>query len=376
MKKVLTALLALCFMGMAGCGHPIPPAGAQVAEGSSQTEQPAGSGTARTDSGLVDEILLERDLPEILKYSFEETAPKLHVKAGGEELDYSGRLQSWNGATDAAVCYGSWFPSAVREDSGVRIPTVPMGTDISVSFENNAPDTVEFVGYALDETGEYAGDWSGEDIPASVQGSTLTFSLQPHHPSRLYDGVDWNTEPPLRGFDLECEWDNGNRCTYYFILRTEADGSIAEGPRALRIRSGDQEIPNVAQVERWDGENMAYQFPPYEFLLRRQTASLPKLGPDASLEFYLDGPAPVDVYMQLDALDETGTVIDGCSTSFWPDDPKQGLSFEDGKAVLPLTALELDGDSPRRGFQARLIWGGMEQPRMVTYTFVLELDKK
>ena len=73
-------------------------------------------------------------------YGPKETVPAIRVAVGGEEADYGVTLHEWDGFTDAALDYAPWFPGAVQE--GVRIPTAPTGTEVTVTFSGEKPQNI------------------------------------------------------------------------------------------------------------------------------------------------------------------------------------------------------------------------------------------
>lgn len=119
MKKTIAAITAACLLLATGCGlHPT---------GSLEAHDP------------------------------KETVPAIRVAVGGEEADYGVTLHEWDGFTDAALDYAPWFPGAVQE--GVRIPTAPPGTEVTVTFSGEKPQNILVEDYALDEAGEFSWFW-------------------------------------------------------------------------------------------------------------------------------------------------------------------------------------------------------------------------
>ena len=151
-------------------------------------------------------------------YDPKETVPAIRVAVGGEEADYGVTLHEWDGFTDAALDYAPWFPGAVQE--GVRIPTAPPGTEVTVTFSGEKPQNILVEDYALDEAGEFSWFWGNIASRRDTGTQEMEIPLLECRPEVLYGDIGWGTEPFLHGFNMECEWADGNRCTYSFMVRT------------------------------------------------------------------------------------------------------------------------------------------------------------
>lgn len=336
MKKVLVLVLSVCLLGLVGC-H---------------------SGQA----------------PGVLRYDPKNTAPQLDVRANGESVDYGVMLHSWNGETDAAIDSAPWFSTGVSE--GAKVPSVPLGAEISIAFWKDKPAKTYIREYALYEDGQIAPEWETQDRISAIRAETTWFELQEWRPSYLHGAVNWDTAPPLHGFDMECEWENGNRCTYSFMVREEIQKYDSEenAPPRLRIRAGGREMEPVTQVMRWEGEGLdetTASFGDVQRLLGEEVSGVPK---DSVLEFTLDGPAPFAISLSACRLNEENDFFFDGEDEKYAVRMIEDFVLQDGAGSFALRDLQPGSGPEPWGFRLQCIWWEGEQSKACAYLFLLRTE--
>lgn len=306
-------------------------------------------------------------------YGPKETVPAIRVAVGGEEADYGVTLHEWDGFTDAALDYAPWFPGAVQE--GVRIPTAPTGTEVTVTFSGEKPQNILVEDYALDEAGEFSWFWGKIASRRYTGTQEMEIPLLECRPEILYGDIGWGTEPFLHGFNMECEWADGNRCTYSFMVRTEQKAVPArKAPPQLRIQCGDAVLEPATLVDRWGGESPRADeaFPElWNLLAQAPIVSLPK---DGVLEFSLDGRAPDIGRLSACLLDEESIPEYGEDTLESGNKYLPAFSIEGGQGTLACADLGFPQTPALYGFRLDCTWHSGEPAGRCTYVFVARWD--
>ena len=165
-------------------------------------------------------------IPEIV-VTYGDPAQEIPSMAGGYTLVRESReLKDENGKplTETMMACGADPLSALWEKNG-EPPYVDIGKWITVSFRNGSmPDSVSMSDLVLDENGEAKYDAeSYEPSDVTMTSNTLTFALRPNM-NALYstDPETYKKGGVTRGIRLNCEWDNGSKAEYAWIINTDA----------------------------------------------------------------------------------------------------------------------------------------------------------
>ncbi len=126
---------------------------------------------------------------------------------------------------------GDRFRTIMKGRGRDDLPYVPMGTEVTVEFDDQAPDEVELRDFLLREDGtvRYT-DREVRTIPVMLDGNQCLFTLDMNWAALLSsNSADYEPGATIRGFRLACSW-GGKQREYTFILRTDA--GIRIGPDA------------------------------------------------------------------------------------------------------------------------------------------------
>lgn len=140
--------------------------------------------------------------------------------SGGYELSNTNE----DGTVDGVIACGAEPLSYLMEKSS-SIPYIKLGTDISLEFTaGSVPDAITLQDIILREDGTHKYDERAtENTSLTCRGNTASFSLGVNLAAMLSSDLSSYEEGGiLRGFRVNCTWENGSTAEYGFVLRTDA----------------------------------------------------------------------------------------------------------------------------------------------------------
>lgn len=159
------------------------------------------------------------------------TIPRLLVTYGPDRTEIpssSGGYQLYTpdqeGTKNAVIACGA-DPLSYLAGKAQDIPYVTLGTDISLEFrEGTVPDniTVQDLILRSDGSPKY-NEQATEEFTLACSGSTACFSLDINSIALLSSDLSAYEEAGiLRGFRVNCRWNDNSTAEYGFVIRTDA----------------------------------------------------------------------------------------------------------------------------------------------------------
>ena len=160
--------------------------------------------------------------------------PQLLVTYGPDKTEipsFSGGYQLYTpddeGTAEAVIACGA-EPLSYLVGKVPDIPYVKLGTDISLEFrEGTVPDSVTVQDLILrgDGSPKYT-EQVTEDFTLACSGSTACFTLDINSAALLSSDMSSYEEAGiLRGFRVNCRWDDNSTAEYGFVIRTDASST-------------------------------------------------------------------------------------------------------------------------------------------------------
>ena len=160
--------------------------------------------------------------------------PQLLVTYGPDKTEipsFSGGYQLYTpnneGTAEAVIACGA-EPLSYLVGKVPDIPYVKLGTDISLEFrEGTVPDSVTVQDLILrgDGSPKY-NEQVTEEFTLACSGSTACFTLDINSAALLSSDMSSYEEAGiLRGFRVNCRWDDNSTAEYGFVIRTDASST-------------------------------------------------------------------------------------------------------------------------------------------------------
>lgn len=261
LKYIGAGLLAVACLLLSGCQAAVPFGRLAVAvtetEAVREREQSEETDTKETEIEMLSDGQSVR-IPEI-RVTYGEPELPIPSSAGGYTLiKEAGQRSPYHRAeeqTQTVIACGD-DPLAALAGMEEKIPYVRLGTEIRVQFRNGTgPDYVRIEDLVLDDEGNElygAGAVIKEDV--EPEDETVSMTLVPNlHALRSTDSSTYQKGGVRRGFRLFCEWENGSRSEYAWILRTDAvygaDGKSAGAYLTPGSGTGEWIAADVSSVK-------------------------------------------------------------------------------------------------------------------------------
>lgn len=300
MKNIVVCGLAvlIAFGSLAGCG-----------KAPGQTEPVK---TAATDSGAEKAVTAETsakastEAPEVITDS--DGLPQIRVtwNEGKEEIPSSAGSIEWmtrdekTGETQGiAACGADPLPYLTKEYPD--LPYLPIESWITIEFLNTpAPDSVTLSDIILreDGTSKYQEE-TVETQKLQLEGQKAQLYLSTNFWAMLSSDLStYQKGGVIRGFRLNCSWENGSSADYGFVIRTDAacgveDHSAEVYPMSM-CGTGVNVYTAIEKLEDHDGSIKL------EAALDNQTSQEYTFGEKPELYRY-EGPEPEEVPLKPDA---------------------------------------------------------------------------
>ena len=173
-------------------------------------------------------------ITDVKTQTLKTTIPQLLVTSGLDKTEIpssSGGFHLYTpdgqGTQSAVVACGA-EPLSYLAEKAADIPYVKLGTDISLEFrEGTVPDdiTVQDLILRSDGSPKY-NEQATEEFTLACSGSTACFSLEMNRAALLSSDMSSQEEAGiLRGFRINCRWNNNSTAEYGFIIRTDASSA-------------------------------------------------------------------------------------------------------------------------------------------------------
>ncbi len=229
-RSIGTGLLfAFCLL-LSGCRTAVPYGRTEEerteTEDVREREQAVETDTKETEYGILTAEQRVR-IPEI-RVTYGDPELKIPSAAGGytlvKEAEQESPYHRAEEQTQTVIACGD-DPLSKLAGSENKVPYVRLGTEIRVEFRNGTePDYVRIEDLVLDEGGNGPfGSGTVKKEEVEPEEGMIAMILSPNlHALKSRDSSTYQKGGVFRGFRLLCEWENGSRAEYGWILRTDA----------------------------------------------------------------------------------------------------------------------------------------------------------
>ena len=221
------------------------------------TEKPEGTKESETD--VIESWAKESDdivIPEV-RVMFGSPSQEIPSAMGNYTLVKEVESKGASGGTTKQVtnACGADPILTVMED-GKEIPYVKLGTDLAIQFRNGSiPESIELEEMILNEDGSKKYDETYNRILASDNDKSELGICVDMFPTALLssDSATYERGGVIRGFRMDCHWDNGSEAEYAWILRTDATKGEVSAMDAYDSQEPDKaESVLMAEIESVD----------------------------------------------------------------------------------------------------------------------------
>lgn len=256
----MSFLAAACLL-LSGCQAAVPFGYLAVAgtetEAVRELEQANDTETKETENEA-SSVKQTMQIPEV-RVTYGEPGHEIPSVSGGYTLVKEAKQESlYHRAEEQTqtVIADSSDPLEKLAESENAIPYVRLGMEIRVQFKNGTePDYVRIEDMVLNKDGNalYGSDAVKKD-EAEPENESVSVTLSPNlYALRSTDSVTYQKGGVLRGFRMICEWENGSRAEYAWILKTDAvygaEGKSAGAYLTPGCGTGEWIMASVTEVK-------------------------------------------------------------------------------------------------------------------------------
>jgi len=326
MKKRLLCILAIVIASwsFAGCQRtsvPPEPSGTAAADSGRETAAPENM-TAETPDKVSDATESQGGtgdsdgLPRI-KVTWNEGKQEIPSSAGS--IEWETKDEKTGEAQGITACGADPLPYLMEEPE--KLPYIPLESWITIEFTNApAPDSITLSDIILrdDGTPKYQ-DETVETQELQIKGQKAELYLEVNFWVMLSSDMStYQKGGVIRGFRLDCNWDNGSNADYGFVLRTDSACGVSDHSAEVYPMSmcgtGVNVYSRIDRIEDNDGSITL------EVTLDNQTDQEYTFGEKPELYRY-QGPEPEEIPIKPDVAwhDIAYRLLPGGNASFTAD---------------------------------------------------------